>query len=370
MKITPISSREKTQLLAVKDLTTVSSHCVSLIVEQILEALKRMHPNTEIVVLSGEKIVNAQHNYTLLGYDENNVTQSSVYTKWIDNTHILRTQTTSLILEYLLKWRGNPKDVIVVAPGMVYRRDVRDRWHCAQPHQIDIWHLTKNKCSVDNLTKAVNHLAQSTINQPLEILATSHPYTENGIELNTLWEQQMLEIGEAGLISRQLLERLGVPPVWGGWAMGWGLDRLVMVRKKLPDIRLLRDALPAIESQMNNLDLWKPVSRQPSAKRQISIVRNQETEEQLVESILQCIPQYQMWLQNVQIVGRWPIQELPSTAIHKLGPTAMDQENILIDLIWQSESTSLERSVVNNIVHNLYKKLHLGTAWTYLPTEN
>lgn len=71
---------------------------------------------------------------------------------------------------------------------------------------------------------------------------TEHPYTRQGVEISVRWGNRWLEVGEAGLIAPDLLERVGMDPVqWTGWAMGWGLDRLVMARKGLPDIRLLRD---------------------------------------------------------------------------------------------------------------------------------
>lgn len=367
MNIQIIDSKTCLQLLAIEDLTD-TSHAISLMASHVQKAISSVYPNLPMVVLKGSKVVNAQHNYKLLGYPDDDITQTNVYTKWVDEHNILRTQTTSLILEYLLKWRENPHPTIVVAPGMVYRRDVRDRWHCATPHQIDVWVLGV-EASTNELLSAIHAIGKQCIGQTPMTHITSHPYTMNGQEINALWGAQELEVGEGGLIAHSLLDRLGIPRSWGGLAMGWGLDRLVMVKKKLPDIRLLRDPLPSITHQMHNLNVWEAVSRQPHASRQISILRELESEEKLVEEILYLMDGNAHRVQEISILSTTPVKDLPPVAQQRLGVKDPKQINLLLKIVWQDESQSLSREEVNAWTHDLYKRLHQGLKWDYLPPK-
>lgn len=56
-----------------------------------------------------------------------------------------------------------------------------------------------------------------------------------------------------------------------GWALGMGLDRLVMTLKDLPDIRYLRSTNPRITEQMAHLEPYRDVSNQPAIKRDLSL---------------------------------------------------------------------------------------------------
>jgi phenylalanyl-tRNA synthetase alpha chain len=63
-----------------------------------------------------------------------------------------------------------------------------------------------------------------------------------------------VEIGECGLAHPDVLASAGRNPrEWTGLAMGLGLDRLLMLRKGMPDIRLLRSTDPRIAGQMQDL---------------------------------------------------------------------------------------------------------------------
>lgn len=367
MNIKTIDHATLLQLLQVEDLTD-TNHAISLMASEVQNAISSVYPDLPVVVLKGPKVVNAQHNYRLLGYPDDDITQTNVYTKWVDEDNILRTQTTSLILEYLITWRENPHSTVVVAPGMVYRRDVRDRWHCAHPHQIDVWILGV-EASDQTLLHAIQTISEQCITQKPIVHKTSHPYTINGQEISALWQQQELEIGEGGLIAPSLLDRLGISDTWGGLAMGWGLDRLVMIKKQLPDIRLLRDPLPAIAQQMDTLQMWQPVSRQPHASRQISILRDNESEESLVEEILNAAKQNAHRIQEITVVSSTLVEDLPAIARQRLGAIHSKQNNLLIKIVWQDQAHSLSRDNVSAWTTDIYKAIHQGTNWEYLPQK-
>lgn len=367
----PVNSSVLAHLLAIEDLTLNPAHAIALMVQEVARALPVQ--GLPIRWVAGPPIVQAAHNYRLLGYPENSVVQESTYTHWVDDTRMLRTQTTSLVLSELLELASSPSPVVLLAPGMVYRRDVRDRWHCGQPHQMDVWVLmptgsTSSQALRSALVSMVGVLTGAS-EADVQLRDTDHPYTEQGVELSVRWDDRWLEIGEAGLIAPDLLARVGLDPAqWTGWAMGWGLDRLVMARKGLPDIRLLRDPLPAVAQQMTHLDSWVPVSRQPVARREISVALPGDlSDEAITERVLSCLdPDQDALVQDIAIVGRWPAASLAPIARQRLGMSP-GQENVLVRLTWQAQDDALARDQVNAWMSVLYRRLHQGTAWTYCP---
>ena len=150
---------------------------------------------------------------------------------------------------------------------------------------------------------------------------SAHHYTEGGIEVNVLNDGHPVEVLECGRIAASLLKRLQIDPLQhGGLALGMGLDRLTMLRKGIPDIRLLRDQNPRVQAQLHDLEPWKAVSRLPSITRDISLaVTPGLSEEVLTERMLQAAGGCADWIEEMQVKGRWELSDLPVQAIDRLG---------------------------------------------------
>ena len=81
-------------------------------------------------------VVPITDNYDRLFYEPDAIARSAHYSHYIDNMHMLRTHTTAGIPPLLAQTRS---DRLIVCPGLVYRRDVVDRLHVGEPHQVDLW---------------------------------------------------------------------------------------------------------------------------------------------------------------------------------------------------------------------------------------
>ena len=101
-------------------------------------------------------------------------------------------------------------------------------------------------------------------------LPASHPYTEDGREVEVLADGEWVELLECGLAHPRVLAAGGLGG-HSGLAMGIGLDRAVMLRKGIADIRLLRSDDPRVAAQMRDLEAYREVSAQPPARRDMSI---------------------------------------------------------------------------------------------------
>lgn len=310
--------------------------------------------------------MSAQENYGLLGYDPAEVTLGSEHTRWVDEHSLLRTQTTSQIPKALQQAAQNRKAgelILLAAPGITFRRDSRDRWHCAEPHQMDIWVLGDPQLSTrEHLLRLVADILECSVPGMSWIYQSSpHHYTEGGIEVNLLLDKQPIEVLECGCIARSLLQRLGVDPAkHGGLALGMGLDRLTMLRKGIPDIRLLRDPNERVQAQLHDLLPWKAVSRLPSISRDISLaVTPGLSEEVLTEKMLLAAGDNAAWIEEMHIKGRWAMADLPEQAIERLG-LLPGQENVLLRVVLRDCSRSITTSEANALYERIQSALHEG----------
>ncbi|MGE8144422.1 hypothetical protein ACQKP7_04345 [Pseudomonas frederiksbergensis] len=355
------------QALLLIDLTEPGApdHAVRLMLNEILQGLAEQGwPQAKIQ--TGPRIVSAEENYGLLGYDPSEVTLGSEHTRWVDEYSLLRTQTTSqipLALQHAAESRRAGETILLAAPGITFRRDSRDRWHCAEPHQMDIWVLGDPQLSThEHLLRLVSDILKSAVpDKPWVYSESPHHYTEGGIEVNLLNDGAPVEVLECGRIAKSLLERLKIDPLLhGGLALGMGLDRLTMLRKGIPDIRLLRDQNERVQAQMHDLNPWTPVSRLPSIARDISLaVTPGLSEEVLTERMLQAAGDCSDWIEEMQVKGRWEFSELPGQAIERLG-LLPGQENVLLRVVLRDCSRSITTAEANALYTDIQAAMHEG----------
>jgi len=153
-KMTYLSQEEIQSLLDKEDLSENKNHCINLAVNLIQQKLEK-HYQLKSQIEKGSRIVTLDDNYYTLGYDKDEITLGSRYTKYISENTILRTQMSSVIPSILRNYKKDG-DKLYLCPGIVYRRDVKDKTHVGEPHQMDIWHLTKEKKNRNDLLELVS----------------------------------------------------------------------------------------------------------------------------------------------------------------------------------------------------------------------
>lgn len=372
MYIKPLKKDVLDRYLAVQDLTQAAEpHAVKLLYQKIEDYMRIVHPNSEVIVYRQKPIVAVEDNYDRLLIGEDNISRSSTYTHYADKNHILRTHTSAhmpQILEKLAK-RDDWEDVVVLLPGLAYRRDVTDKTHLGVLHQLDMWRVIKNspdKPAIikEDLLAVVNGVASvAAPGWMLRIVDNPHPYTKQGIEVNVVKDGHDIEILECGLTSDQLLENSGLDPEkYSGWALGMGLDRLVMTLKAIPDIRYLRSTNPDIAKQMVDLSPYNEVSHQPSIKRDMSYcVPKNYVEEDINEDIRNALGDNMNILESVEVLSETPADELPDVVLERLG-CSPDQKNILVRITLRHLEKSLTNKQANDIYDEIYGKINYGTG--------
>ncbi len=155
----------------------------------------------------------------------------------------------------LARLSDNPaEDVLLVCPGITYRRDAIDRLHRGTPHQLDLWRITGRRIGDPELDEMLQLLIDALVpGRAWRWEPRVHPYTLNGRQVDVRNRDEWVEVWECGLAHPDVLEDAGLNG-WSGRALGMGLDRLLMLRNVVPDIRLLRSADPRVSGQMTDLE--------------------------------------------------------------------------------------------------------------------
>jgi phenylalanyl-tRNA synthetase alpha chain len=189
-----------------------------------------------------------------------------------------------------------------------------------------------------------------------------HPYTIHGRQIDVLLDDQWIEIGECGVAAPHVLRRAGLDDSWTGLAMGPGLDRLLMLRKGIRDIRLLRSTDPRVAGQMLDLAPYKPVSSMPPVRRDLSVVVGASADvsaEVLGDKVRDALGVDADAAESLEVLGETSYDDLPTAARERLQLTP-GQRNLLVRLVLRPVDRTLTDAEANALRDKVYRALHQG----------
>ena len=229
-------------------------------------ALGKLHPLTQVtddivrafrkigfVVADGPEIEDDYHCFDSLNTPADHPARDSQDTFYVgDNSKqgtqnsklpLLRTHTSSVQIRVM---KSQPPPIRIIAPGRVYRRDNADATHNPTFHQIEGLYVDKN-VTVSDLKGTVEFVFKELMGSDVKLRFRPHyfSYTEPSLEIdftNSLVKKlgkDWLEIAGCGMVHPQVFANVGYDPeVWTGWAFGFGIERIAMLRYGINDIRL------------------------------------------------------------------------------------------------------------------------------------
>ena len=136
--------------------------------------------------------------------------------------------------------------VRIIVPGRVYRRDNADATHNPTFQQVEGLYVDRN-VTVGDLKGTVEFVFNELMGPETRIRFRPHyfSYTEPSFEidfsspLTRKMGKEWLEIAGCGMVHPAVFENVGYDPeVWSGWAFGFGIERIAMIRYGINDIRL------------------------------------------------------------------------------------------------------------------------------------
>ncbi|MEV4659931.1 phenylalanine--tRNA ligase subunit alpha [Micromonospora sp. NPDC049301] len=156
---------------------------------------------------------------------------------------VLRTHTSTVQTRTMLS-RTPP--IYVICPGRVYRTDEVDATHSPVFHQAEGLVVDKG-ITMAHLRGTLDHFARAIFGPEAKTRWRPHyfPFTEPSAEFDVWFPEhrdgpQWVEWGGCGMVNPRVLRACGVDPeVYSGFAFGMGIDRTLMVRHGVSDIRHL-----------------------------------------------------------------------------------------------------------------------------------
>jgi phenylalanyl-tRNA synthetase alpha chain len=354
--------------LTLADLTdpAYGPHCMQDLVADATGALRERW-GCSVLVHRANRVVSIADNYDALGYPPDGPARESRYTRYVDAGRLLRSQTSAAVPSALRELAASdPDDVLVCAPGLVYRRDAIDRLHVGEPHQLDLWRIAARPMAQLDLEAMIAAVVEALLpGARWRALPAAHPYTDRGREVEVLARGEWVELLECGVAHPRVLAAGGLGG-HSGLAMGIGLDRAVMLRKGIGDIRLLRSDDPRVAAQMRDLGPYCEVSAQPPARRDMNIACAPGlTDEDLGDRVRGALTAQQAeWVEEVAIAARTPSAQLPAAARERIG-IADDQENLLVRVVLRHPTRSLRKAEANTLRDRIYAALHEGSEWEW-----
>jgi phenylalanyl-tRNA synthetase alpha chain len=173
-------------------------------------------------------------------------TMSAVMTSASTNAsarRLLTTQTSAIQIRFMEEKikAGLLPPFRVMAPGKVFRNEATDATHEAQFFQLEGL-LVDRHVSLADLKGTLEKVFKSLFGHDSEIRfrPSYFPFVEPALEVDVKWGAGWLEVLGAGLVHPNVFRAAGIDPAqWQGFAFAFGIDRLIMLKYGIDDIRLL-----------------------------------------------------------------------------------------------------------------------------------
>jgi phenylalanyl-tRNA synthetase alpha chain len=268
------------RMLELPDLTKKENSPIKILVDQIIKSPKFK----DFDLIDFPRIVTVEQCFDLLNMPQDHPARKETDTYFLDDINILRTHTTTFWSFYLkdqeiLKKLDDNGEIGALCSGIIFRKDEVDRHHMNFFHQIDGLYICKKNKKIltqDDLKDAQIDLAKSIFGPDIKykFIDDTFPYTIESLEMDIMFKGEWMEVNGAGIVNPVVLKNFGLDPeVYNGWAFGFGLDRLAMVKMEIPDIRILWSDDERITSQFKDINSkFKEVSKYPETSRDISFI--------------------------------------------------------------------------------------------------
>jgi phenylalanyl-tRNA synthetase alpha chain len=200
-------------------------------------------------VWDGAEVATVWENFDALTQPDNHPSRSKLETFYIDDDTVLRTHTSPDQIRAML---ARTPPIYMVSPGRCYRRDTPDATHSPIFNQVECLAVDRGITLAD-LQGTVLQFFRALFGAEREVrMRTSHfPFTEPSVEFDvtcficggrgcaTCKHSGWIEMGGAGWVDPDVFRNVNLDPdEWQGFAFGFGIERIAMLRHGIPDLRM------------------------------------------------------------------------------------------------------------------------------------
>ncbi|MHB8651707.1 MAG: phenylalanine--tRNA ligase subunit alpha [Minisyncoccota bacterium] len=198
----------------------------------------------------GSELEDEWHNFDALNVAADHPARDMQDTFWTNETprRVLRTHTTSVTVRELEKLaKSGGAEMRMINPGKVFRNEATDMTHEAQFYQLDGFAVGPvGTISLAHLKGIFEQFYREFFGPGVRVRfrPSYFPFTEPSVEID-MWfeapgkEGRWLEMCGGGMIRPEVFHNVGLDPTTiQGFAFGGGIERLIMVKYGIPDVRL------------------------------------------------------------------------------------------------------------------------------------
>ena len=228
-----------------------------------LQTIGKLHPLNAVMneieeiflgmgfdIAEGPEVEYDYYNFEALNIPADHPARDTQDTFYITDNILLRTQTSSVQIHVM---ENKKPPIRVISPGRVFRSDAVDATHLPLFHQIEGLVVDKG-ITMANLVGTLDMLMKRLYGEDCKIRLRPHhfPFTEPSAEVDVLCfncggkgcsmckNEGYVELLGAGMVHPKVLENCGIDPnEYSGFAFGLGLERVVMRKYGINDLRLL-----------------------------------------------------------------------------------------------------------------------------------
>lgn len=221
-------------------------------ISKIRKEIEDIFVSMGFMVLNGPELESDYYNFEALNFSKDHPArdiQDTFYISSEENNLVLRTHTSSVQVRALEKY-GAPLRAII--PGRVFRYEATDASHDTTFYQVEGLMVDKGM-SLANLKAIMRKMLEKIFQKKIKLRFRPgyFPFTEPSLELDlsclvcggkgckVCGQSGWVEFMGAGMIHPNVLRNGGInPDKYSGFAFGFSLDRLVMMKYRIDDIRL------------------------------------------------------------------------------------------------------------------------------------
>lgn len=224
-------------------------------VQKVLGEMKQIFAAMGFGIATGPELELSRYNFDMLNFPPDHPARDMQDTFFVTSGNpeddvVLRTHTSPVQVRVML---DNPPPIRVICPGKVYRNEaISSRSYCVF-HQLEGLYIDK-KVSFADLKATIFSFARQMFGKDVQLRfrPSFFPFTEPSAEVDVSCylcgsegcrvckKSGWLEILGCGMVHPNVMRNCGIDPeAWSGYAFGMGIDRTVLLRYKIDDLRLL-----------------------------------------------------------------------------------------------------------------------------------
>jgi len=189
-------------------------------------------------VASGPEVETEYYNFEALNIPAGHPARDEWDSFYLDDGRLLRAHTSPVQVRVMEK---TPPPVRIVCPGRCYRRDSQDATHSPVFHQIELLWVEEG-LTLANLKYVIELFVREFFGEGYDMRLSGDffPFTEPSVQVHMRprGQTKWLELGGAGMVNPAVLTGVGYDPERvTGFAFGFGLERMAMLRHRIEDIR-------------------------------------------------------------------------------------------------------------------------------------